>query len=173
MKRIIINSDNLTDANMDYEVIRSKGLIINNKNEVLLAHNNGTYQFPGGHNENGESLETTLIREIKEETGIDINVDYGPFMQITTYDPDYMNTSKKVCNKIYYYRVLCDQVPNPKETCYDELESQSEFRLLYIPIDELECFLHKSMNAGSVDSKIGKEMLLVLNHHLNLFRRTI
>ena len=49
MKKIIINDHNLTDEDMEQVVVRVKGMIINSKGKILLAHNNNTYQFPGGH----------------------------------------------------------------------------------------------------------------------------
>ena len=42
------------------------------------AHGEGTWSVPGGHLEYGESFEDTAIREVKEETGLDItNVRFG------------------------------------------------------------------------------------------------
>lgn len=51
--------------------------IFNNKNQLLLGlrkseHANGTWCAPGGHMEYGETNEQAAIREVKEETGIDI-----------------------------------------------------------------------------------------------------
>ena len=56
MREIIINDDNLTDDDISEVVVRVKGLMINSKGKILLAHNNNTYQFPGGHLEEGEDL---------------------------------------------------------------------------------------------------------------------
>lgn len=169
MRQIFINDCFLKDEDIEFQVIRAKALIVNSRDEVLIAHNNGTYQFPGGHKEDDETLEETLIREIKEETGIDIEVDNGPFIQITTYDNDYFKTGKKVCNKIYYYRILSDVVPNFYETNYDELECQTDFNLFYIKLDQLEGFLQKCIDEGSIEHSIGREMLLVLKEYNNLF----
>ena len=85
MKRVFINDDNLSVDDLAYEVIRVKGIIVNNKNEVLVAHNNNTYQLVGGHVEKDEDIENALIREIKEETGTGIDAMRGPFMQMITY----------------------------------------------------------------------------------------
>ena len=135
MKRIFINDDSLTTDDLAYEVIRVKGIIVNNNKEVLVAHNNHTYQFPGGHVEKDEDMENALVREIKEETGIGILDINGPFMQIMTYAKNYFDSGKNVCNKIYYYRILSDEVPNLDETNYDELESQTDFGLFYVKVD--------------------------------------
>ena len=74
MKRVIINDNNLDIMNMDSTVIRVKALMVNEKNELLIVHNNYTYQFPGGHWRANESLEESLKREIKEETGCDVEL---------------------------------------------------------------------------------------------------
>lgn len=52
-------------------------MILNKENEVLLglrkgSHGEGEWSFPGGHVEFGETLINTAIREVKEETGLDI-----------------------------------------------------------------------------------------------------
>jgi mutator protein MutT len=36
--------------------------------------------FPGGHVELGESLEQAVVRELKEETGISIEINTKPFL---------------------------------------------------------------------------------------------
>lgn len=49
---------------------------INDEIRYLLIHDNhGNYGFPKGHLENNESDEEAAIREIKEETNIDIRLD--------------------------------------------------------------------------------------------------
>lgn len=168
MKRILINDDNLKIDDLDFEVIRVKGLIINSDGDILIAHNNGTYQFPGGHKEDDETLDDSLEREIKEETGISVE-SQGPFMSITTYDSNYFNQNKKVCNKIYYYVINTNETPNFEETHYDELECQTDFNLFYISLNELQEFLNKSIDDGSLDINIGREMLLVLEEYNNLY----
>ncbi|MBQ3264527.1 MAG: NUDIX domain-containing protein [Ruminococcus sp.] len=60
--------------------------------KILLVrnHNGRNYSFPKGHVELGETEEETAIREVKEETGLDISIipsfrevaDYCPFGKI-------------------------------------------------------------------------------------------
>lgn len=42
---------------------------------LLVYQNNGHYSFPKGHMEEGETELETTIREIKEETNLDVDVD--------------------------------------------------------------------------------------------------
>lgn len=169
MKQIFINDNHLKEEDIDYEVIRVKALIVNHNDEILLAHNNYTYQFPGGHKDKEEDLESALQRELKEETGMDLVIDTGPFLQIKTYDNDYFNTGKKVENKIYYFRVFTDEEPDFTKTSYDGLEKESDFNLFYIQIQDLKYFINKSMEDATIDPKIGREMLLALSEYNELF----
>ncbi len=69
-------------------VIHKKG----DRCKILLVrnHNGRNYSFPKGHVEMGETEEETAIREVKEETGLDITIipsfrevaDYCPFGKI-------------------------------------------------------------------------------------------
>ena len=169
MKEIVINDKQLTDADIEQEVIRVKALIVNSSGKILLAHNNNTYQFPGGHKEYSEEMQEALIREVKEETGIYITGNVEPFMNITTYDDDYFATGKRVKNSIYYYRILTDEVPNLQETHYDELELETEFKLFYLPISELQSFLEKKIEEKEMDEAIGVEMLFVVEEYKNIY----
>lgn len=52
-------------------------LVFNDKNQILLSkrikeHGNSMYGPPGGHLEFGETFEQCAIREVKEETDLDI-----------------------------------------------------------------------------------------------------
>jgi len=50
-------------------------IVLNEKNEVLLIHSNkGHWGFPKGHMEEGETEVQTAIREVKEETSIDVEI---------------------------------------------------------------------------------------------------
>ena len=169
MKEIIINDFQLKDEDMEDSVVRVKGLIINSKGKILLAHNNNTYQFPGGHLDDGESRDECIVREIKEETGIDVEVKEQPFLCIKTYDNNYFGTGKKVLNSIYYYRFFTDALPNFQETHYDELELATDFNLFYVVFADLENFLNDSIKNGMIDPNIGREMIHVYQIYHDLF----
>ena len=169
MKEIIINDCQLSDEEMESSVVRVKGLIINSRGKILLAHNNHTYQFPGGHIEKDEEKDDCIVREIKEETGIDVEVTEEPFLCIKTYDNDYFGTGKKVLNSIYYYRFFTDDMPNFQETHYDELELATDFNLFYVVFADLENFLKKSIDDDMIDPNIGREMIHVYQIYNELF----
>ena len=169
MKEIIINDSHLNEDEMVDKVIRVKALIFNSDGEILLVHNNNTYQFPGGHKKSEESIDDTIHREIKEEIGIDLEIEERPFLCISTYDDNYFGTGKKVLNSIYYYRFFTDLTPNFKETSYDDLELESDFNLYYLKFDELDNFLNKCISNNSIDNKIAREMLQVVVEYKKIF----
>ncbi|MDR1674396.1 MAG: NUDIX domain-containing protein [Oscillospiraceae bacterium] len=64
---------------------------------LLIKHlNSGHWSFPKGHAEKGETEIETAIREVKEETGIDVLLDHT-FRETVTYSP------KKDTQKIVVY----------------------------------------------------------------------
>jgi ADP-ribose pyrophosphatase YjhB (NUDIX family) len=50
--------------------------VVNDRGEVLLERrsDNGRWGMPGGVQEIGESITDTVVREVREETGIDVEV---------------------------------------------------------------------------------------------------
>lgn len=52
------------------------GLIVNPRGEILIVKSHkwrGKYVIPGGHIELGETLQEALVREIEEETGLEVH----------------------------------------------------------------------------------------------------
>ena len=70
-------------------------LVRNNEGKILFGlrkgkHGPGTWSFPGGHQEFGETPEYTAWREVYEETGISLlKVEpYAPCPYVNTYFPE-------------------------------------------------------------------------------------
>jgi 8-oxo-dGTP diphosphatase len=49
-------------------------ILLNDAEEICLINEKGRYTLPGGGSDPGESLEETVSREVKEETGYDIKI---------------------------------------------------------------------------------------------------
>lgn len=53
------------------EVNAGGGLVSNRRGDYLLINRNGVWDLPKGHQDPGEEISVTALREVQEETGID------------------------------------------------------------------------------------------------------
>lgn len=53
------------------EVNAAGGLVSNRRGDYLLINRNGLWDLPKGHQEQGEDIKLTAMREVSEETGVD------------------------------------------------------------------------------------------------------
>ena len=53
-----------------YEVNAAGGLVSNRRGDYLLINRNNLWDLPKGHQDPGEDIRTTALREVQEETGI-------------------------------------------------------------------------------------------------------
>lgn len=94
-------------------------VIVVRQGRVLLgkrinAHGAGTWQFPGGHLEYGESIEACARRELMEETGLSIEtLHLGPFTN------DFFETEKEHYVTLFVIadRTTGDPVVREPEKC--------------------------------------------------------
>lgn len=166
MKEILFNYDNLKKEDIDEVVTRTKGLIINSNNEITLGYSHKTYQFPGGHLEEGETLEECLLREIKEETGIEIkDAKLTPFEKITYYNKNYHNSGKNRENVIYYYIIKTDAKFDMSNANLDEWEKSGNFTVKTMPIKNVEQVLIDSIPDNPINKVIVEEMLDIFKEY--------
>ena len=160
MRDLITNNCNLKEEDMTEVVKRVKVLLINSDNEILLGYSHHNYQFPGGHVEEGEELIDTVNREIKEETGIELNLtDAKPFARTLGYYKDWPEEGKNRKIEIYYYEVRTDEKPNIDNTEYTENEKDGKFCIEYIPLTDVNDVLMKNAEKYGDKHGIAREML--------------
>lgn len=76
LQRICIPTDDVENmyrsiCNEFIEVNAGGGLVSNRRGDFLLISRNGLWDLPKGHQEPGEDISVTALREVQEETGID------------------------------------------------------------------------------------------------------
>lgn len=72
---MILEKDWLFASNEFFCDLRTVGVLVRNNKILVQRDKNGNeYALPGGHIKIGETLENGLIREYREETGVDINI---------------------------------------------------------------------------------------------------
>ena len=168
MKTVINNKNNLTEEDINLRIYRSRAVIINSNNELLLGYLGGTYQYPGGHLEGEETIEECLVREVKEETGIDITGKYSkPFYRIIYYNKDYPKKGINRYCEFDYFVVKTDDKYDLSKTNFDEYEKEYNYELRYVKIDDLEDVLNKEMDKNELNKIIYPELIDVLNTYLD------
>lgn len=166
MKEILYNYDDLKLEEIDEVVTRTKGLIINSDNEITLGYSHKTYQFPGGHLEEGETLEECLLREIEEETGIEIrDAELKPFEKITYYSRNYHGSGKNRKNDIFYYIIKTDAKFDLDNTKLDEWEKAGDFTVKTLPLKNVEQVLIDSVPDNPINEVIVEEMLDIFKEY--------
>ena len=66
------------------EVNAAGGLVSNRRGDYLLIRRDGLWDLPKGHQEKGEDISVTALREVQEETGVD-NLELGELICITDH----------------------------------------------------------------------------------------
>ena len=116
----------------DQPIVGIGAVIVRDGKIALIKRGNepakGKWSVPGGHVELGESPEQTVVRETKEETGLDVQ------------NPDLIDVVNNVDlddkGKIKYHYVIIEYFVHVKN---DEASAASDaVELRWVPFDEVE-----------------------------------
>lgn len=166
MRVVTLNPNKLTMNDIDKEQHRVKVLLFNSKNEILLCKINGVYNFVGGHIEGNESALETAQREIKEETGISMELkDFSkPFLKLQSFEKNYYGSPRNYFTTIEFIEGRTDATIDLNKTNLDPEEKKKDFRLEYIPYKDLNEALQENRKAAKKEERefIIEEMLSVL-----------
>lgn len=110
-----------------------RGIIIKDKKILLIErirYNSNYYAIPGGTMEKGESKEQTLIREVKEETNCEVEINKYLF-----------NTTSKESGKINYF-FECKFLSGTPELRTDSVEfsrqnKNNKYNPIWVAFDEI------------------------------------
>ena len=108
LARIYIPAENIEDT---YRMICSEfvevnaggGLVSNRRGDFLLISRNGLWDLPKGHQDPGEDISVTALREVQEETGIDQLIPRG---LICVTDHCYRRDGKWHLKHTWWYDML-------------------------------------------------------------------
>lgn len=140
----------------------------------MLGFYHNTYQFPGGHLEENETLLDCLKREIKEETGIELKdneINKNIIEKNTHYTRNYRNTNKNRKNEIYYYIIKTNKLANINNSHLDKNEIEGNYIIKMININNVENILIDSISLNEINKIIVEEMLDVINEYKKIYNQ--
>jgi len=134
LKEIIRKQGINFDGNTIYrEAVR--GVVINGKTLLMIySSKDGDYKFPGGGINIGETHETALVREIREECGatvLSINEELGKVIEFDIPIEENYDVFKMVS---FYY--ICEVDPDFGEQSLDQYEIDLGFTPIWVDIDK-------------------------------------
>lgn len=167
MKEIIYNNDNINLSDITSISVRIKVLLINN-GKLLIGNEDGCFMFIGGHQEDNEKLIDTLKREVKEETGIELDnneVINDPFLKIIYLNKDYPNKGENRESDIYYYAVETNKLPDLENVNYTESEINKHFELINIDLNKAIDIIKENIPNHKDNEIISKDMIIALEEY--------
>lgn len=165
VNQVIHNEDNLTLNDANRVTRRAKLIVENNNDEILICHMGVKYFLIGGHIDNDESDEECLVREVAEESGVTLNFsNILPIASSNYINKDYPKNGDITYTNTNYYAIKYDLVPNIELQNLTEKEKKENFKLMYIPKNEVINFLEntKEINATLSDT------IMAIKVYLNL-----
>jgi ADP-ribose pyrophosphatase YjhB (NUDIX family) len=147
---IIVVAEDLDQLKEDfftmYKVHKAGGgLVLNDKNEVLAIHRMGVWDLPKGKQEEGETIDQTAIREVKEETGVQ-KLALGEF----------------ICDTYHTYKTKSDKRILKWSTWY-KMKSSDE-NLVPQAEEDIDLAVWMDLDALKAKTPIYKNILEVLNN---------
>ena len=103
--------------NYPVHIVSVSGLIENDEGEILmlLSPDRG-WEIPGGQVEEGESLIDALKREVKEETGTDIEVGKLKTVYSNIVQPDGISSIGSIVNFGFTGKAISDELTTSEES---------------------------------------------------------
>jgi 8-oxo-dGTP diphosphatase len=90
-------------------IVSAAAIVLNEKNELLLIKGpRRGWEMPGGQVEEGESLTDAVIRETKEESGIDI--------EVIKFCGVFQNIENSICNTLFLGKPIGGELTTSSES---------------------------------------------------------
>ena len=166
--KLTINQYNLKDSDINEYNIKVRAILINDKNEILVGNYSGTYLLPGGSINPNEDISNALIRELKEETGIDYKEEeLISICHLDYYQKDYPKRDGTIKNRLittYYYIGTYKDISTSNQNL-TENEQKGNFKLELISLEKLTNIIINNKNNNPRNIYFQKELLMVIKFY--------
>ena len=134
--------------NMNYEYCCG-AVVFNNNKVLIIKHILGHVSFPKGHVEGNETEKETAIREVREETGIDIEI-----INDKKYYVQYETDNNSIEKVTYFIGKMIGGKLNPQlneiNSCYFEDENKVSDLITYNNDREMYLDILKDIKKGEL-----------------------
>lgn len=134
MREIKIDLQDYKEGGSVFRRVAVRGIIERDGKYLIIHSKYGDYKFPGGGMEQGETLEQTLEREIKEETGYQLKLDSVGEV-ILVHEKRKGNPEDILEMDSYYY--YCDVEQEASEQNLDDYEKEYDYQVEWLPIQDI------------------------------------
>jgi len=111
-----------------------RGIVRRDGKYLLIYSKYGDHKFPGGGQDSGESLIDTLVREIKEETGYELDFDENITPKYVVYEKR-KGEFKDIMEMTSHYYV-CSVKNQPGERNLDDYEEEYDYQVKWMTLEE-------------------------------------
>lgn len=146
MKTIVLNDDKLFDSEVNKYGSKARAVLLKD-DKILVSHYGGVILLPGGSIDSGETPDDTIIRELKEEIGINYNIDeLRKYIVLKYYQSNYQTRENEIINRMIttYYYIGDYRGINLGQVKRTEKENKDNFYLELLSFEELMQLLNTS-----------------------------
>ena len=166
MKTIIINDENINEK-FTKKKLKSRAVLVNSSNEILVANYGGVLLLPGGSIEGRETPDKTIHRELKEEIGIDMKTEQlKPFVKVRYFQPNYPERSGNKTNRLavtYYYHGHIESISDERDLT--EKEKKDGFSVEFYSINQIQEMLNSKKSDNPRRLYFDRELQAVIDYY--------
>ena len=170
MKEIVLNKARLKEEEITEVLEKSRIVLRNDDDEIILTRFGRVYFLPGGKIEEGETPVDTIKREVMEETTINVLLDdIEPFVVVKNYLRDYELKDGSLVNRlvITYYFTGFTSDDTIEYFNLTKVEKEDNLRGFFIELDEALELISDYNKDNPKASYLAIETKSVLEEYMN------